>query len=160
MGKGWSVIFVKQIIKRYKGGVVYFQVWGVFSNNNERFGESLQRKGHIWVWQRWRPNLFDPLVLAKSTWSVWAAGSRPLAGDIVWWNGVTGGEVPASAQRLMVFSIQGRNDQRIIWRGHTWQPVGCKLFESKHLKKIQAQRNSENKLLLQVMMAKMNQKKL
>ena len=40
-----------------------------------------------------------------------------------------------------------------------WQAVACKLFESKHLKKIQAQPNSENKVLLQVMMmAKMNQK--
>ena len=36
--------------------------------------------------------------------------------------------VPASAKQLMVFSIQGCNDQRIIYvGGPTWQAVACKL---------------------------------
>ena len=37
--------------------------------------------------------------------------------------------MPTSAKRLVVFSIHGRNDQRIICRGHMWQAVACEWKE-------------------------------
>ena len=63
-------------------------------------------------------------------------------------------DVPASAKRLMVFSIQRRNDQRIICRGPVWQAVACILLRSTHLKKF-GLIITKIRLFLQVMMIKM-----